>query len=101
MSGIDEQLSYEHLGLAEIIALEYSNIPRSNVDDAMSEAHQSVVASSRILRSTKRKFHTLCCARHPKRAQTATGPIFRSASYVSPTRLKYSIAYPNSDYFGQ
>src|SRR5438876_556046 len=81
MLGIDEQLSHEHLGLAEIIALEYSNIPRSNVDDAMSEAHQSVVASSRILRSTKRKFHTLCCARQKsntrasKRTLIATGSV--------------------------
>src|SRR5271166_1410448 len=42
MSGIDEQLFHDHLGLAEIIALEYSNIPRSNADDAMSEAHRAL-----------------------------------------------------------
>lgn len=43
MSDIGEQLFHDHLGLAEIIALEYSNIPRTNVDDAMSEAQQALL----------------------------------------------------------
>jgi DNA-directed RNA polymerase specialized sigma subunit len=42
MSDLGEQLFHDHLGLAEIIALEYLNIPHSNVDDAMSEAHEAL-----------------------------------------------------------
>jgi RNA polymerase sigma factor (sigma-70 family) len=37
-----EQLLEDYLGLAEVIALEYSNIPRSDVNEAISEAYQAL-----------------------------------------------------------
>lgn len=37
-----EQLLDDHLGLAEVIALEYSNIPRSDVSEAISEAYRAL-----------------------------------------------------------
>jgi RNA polymerase sigma factor (sigma-70 family) len=37
-----EQLLEDHLGLAEVIALEYSNIPRSDVNEAISEAYHAL-----------------------------------------------------------
>jgi RNA polymerase sigma factor (sigma-70 family) len=46
MPDINEQLFYDHLALAEVIALEYSNIPRTNVDDAMSEAQQALLRAA-------------------------------------------------------
>jgi RNA polymerase sigma factor (sigma-70 family) len=40
--GNKEQLLEDHLGLAEVIALEYSNIPRSDTNEAISEAYQAL-----------------------------------------------------------
>jgi len=37
-----EQLLEDHLGLAEVIALEYSKIPSSDVNEAISEAYQAI-----------------------------------------------------------
>jgi RNA polymerase sigma factor (sigma-70 family) len=46
MSDTNEQLFHDHLGLADVIALEYSNIPRANADDAMSEARQALLRAA-------------------------------------------------------
>jgi RNA polymerase sigma factor (sigma-70 family) len=46
MSDTNEQLFYDHLGLADVIALEYSNIPQANADDATSEARQALLRAA-------------------------------------------------------
>jgi RNA polymerase sigma factor (sigma-70 family) len=46
MSDATEQLFRDHLGLADVIALEYSNIPRANTDDALSEARQALLRTA-------------------------------------------------------
>jgi hypothetical protein len=37
-----KQLLEDHLSLAEVIALEYANIPRCDLSEAISEAYQAV-----------------------------------------------------------
>jgi RNA polymerase sigma factor (sigma-70 family) len=46
MSDTNAQLFNDHLGLADMIALEYSNIPQANTDDAMSEARQALLRAA-------------------------------------------------------
>ncbi|MCK9588331.1 MAG: sigma-70 family RNA polymerase sigma factor [Terrimicrobiaceae bacterium] len=42
-----EEILTENLGLAEVIALEYANIPGITADDAISEAQQALLRASR------------------------------------------------------
>jgi DNA-directed RNA polymerase specialized sigma subunit len=59
MSDINEQLFYDHLALAEVVALEYSNIPRTNVDDAVSEAQQALLRAAQSYDPQKGDFTPL------------------------------------------
>jgi RNA polymerase sigma factor (sigma-70 family) len=56
MSDINEQLFYDHLGLADVIALEYSNIPRANADDAISEARRALLRAADCFDARKGDF---------------------------------------------
>ncbi|MDD5200527.1 MAG: sigma-70 family RNA polymerase sigma factor [Terrimicrobiaceae bacterium] len=53
---LPEELFSEHLGLAEVIALEYANTPRIVVDDAISEAQQAILRASRGFDETRGEF---------------------------------------------
>jgi RNA polymerase sigma factor (sigma-70 family) len=46
----------DHLGLAKVIALEYTNIPGVTVDEAVSEAHQALLRASSAFDPTKGDF---------------------------------------------
>jgi DNA-directed RNA polymerase specialized sigma subunit len=59
MSDINEQLFYDHLALAEVVALEYSNIPRTNVDDAVSEGQQALLRAAQSYDPQKGDFTPL------------------------------------------
>jgi RNA polymerase sigma factor (sigma-70 family) len=56
MSDTNEQLFQDHLGLADVIALEYSNIPRANTNDAMSEARQALLRAADCFDTRKGDF---------------------------------------------
>ena len=51
-----DDLFHENLGLAEMIALEYTNIPGAIPDDAVSEAHQALLRASRGFDSRRGEF---------------------------------------------
>jgi len=53
---IDEDTFNGHLGLAEVIALEYTNIPGVTVEEAASEAHQALIRASNSFDATKGEF---------------------------------------------
>jgi RNA polymerase sigma factor (sigma-70 family) len=46
----------DHLPLAEVIALEYANIPSSSIDDARSEAHMALMRAANAYDSGKGEF---------------------------------------------
>jgi RNA polymerase sigma factor (sigma-70 family) len=46
----------DHLGLAKVIALEYTNIPGVTADEAVSEAHQALLRASGAFDPTKGEF---------------------------------------------
>jgi RNA polymerase sigma factor (sigma-70 family) len=52
------ELIEDHLTLAELIALEYSNIPGSSIDDAFSEASVGLIAAAQAFDPVKGDFHT-------------------------------------------
>ena len=45
-----------HIGLANVIALEYTNIPGVTADEAISEAHQALLRASKAFDPTKGEF---------------------------------------------
>jgi len=53
---LPEQLFTENVGLAEVIALEYANIPGVTADDAISEAHQALLRASRSFDQARGEF---------------------------------------------
>jgi RNA polymerase sigma factor (sigma-70 family) len=53
---VDQDTFNDHLGLAKVIALEYTNIPGVTVDDAVSEAHQALLRASSAFDPTKGEF---------------------------------------------
>lgn len=53
---VDADTFNEHLGLARIIALEYTNIPGITADEAISEAHHALLRASNAFDPTKGEF---------------------------------------------
>jgi len=53
---VDAGTFNDHLGLAKIIALEYTNIPGVTLEEAISEAHQALLRASNSFDPTKGDF---------------------------------------------
>jgi len=53
---VDAGTFNNHLGLAKVIALEYTNIPGITADEAISEAHQALLRASNAFDPTKGEF---------------------------------------------
>jgi RNA polymerase sigma factor (sigma-70 family) len=53
---VDAGTFNDHLGLAKVIALEYTNIPGVTADEAVSEAHQALLRASGVFDPTKGEF---------------------------------------------
>lgn len=53
---LPEEVVTENLGLAEVIALEYANIPGVTPDDAISEAQQALLRASRSFDQARGEF---------------------------------------------
>jgi RNA polymerase sigma factor (sigma-70 family) len=53
---VDASTFNDHLGLAKVIALEYTNIPGVTAEEAVSEAHQALLRASNGFEPTKGEF---------------------------------------------
>jgi RNA polymerase sigma factor (sigma-70 family) len=53
---VDASTFNDHLGLAKVIALEYTNIPGIRADEAISEAHQALLRAANAFAQAKGEF---------------------------------------------
>jgi hypothetical protein len=104
---VDAATFNDHLGLAKVIALEYTNIPGVTVDEAVSEAHQALLRASSAFDPTKGEFTPFAArsirnalnsfyAKHLRLAQIfprsldelPTGPLLRVPMRAAPDCLE-------------
>jgi RNA polymerase sigma factor (sigma-70 family) len=52
----EHELVEQHVGLAQVIALDYFNIPGTSLDEAISEAHMALIRASKGFNPTKGEF---------------------------------------------
>lgn len=75
----------DNLPLAELIALEYSNIPGSSVNDARSEAHMALIRAADAYNSDKGEFSTF-----------ASRVIRNALNSLYAKQLRYARIFPES-----
>lgn len=92
---VDAGTFNDHLGLAKVIALEYTNIPGVTADEAISEAHQALLRASSAFDPTKGEF-TPYAARSIRNALNSFYAKHLRLAHIFPKSLDEPPNWPSS-----